>query len=246
MNLLKAIKSIRQELIPFKLFHDKMLKQSTLFAHGSPSDLDSLFLHHGTDKGCFKHNINGDSTQSRPGHNYSAIYLRLFNHCREHILKVFEFGVGSTNESIPFNMTSSGRPGASLRVWKSYFPNACIYGADIDESILFQEERIETFYVDQMNDSSIQNMWSKINSSNFDLIIDDGCHVFEAGLKSFQNSFGQLKKPGGIYVIEDVGNMRDLLSYQKYFDAHDHRYEISMLRTSEVGYLHSAMIIIYF
>ena len=34
-------------------------------------------------------------------------------------------------------MGIKGKPGASLRVWKDYFPNANIIGVDIDENILF-------------------------------------------------------------------------------------------------------------
>ena len=36
-----------------------------------------------------------------------------------------------------FNMTASGKPGASLRVWRDYFNNAQVIGADIDKRILF-------------------------------------------------------------------------------------------------------------
>ena len=49
-----------------------------------------------------------------------------------------------------------GKPGASLRVWRDYFPNAIIYGADIDKDILFAEERIKTFYIDQLDPVAIK------------------------------------------------------------------------------------------
>ena len=100
-------------------------------------------------------------------------------------------------------MTTKGKPGASLRVWKEYFNNAQIIGADIDKRILFQEDRINTYEVNQLDPSSIKNMWSKIKRNNFDIIIDDGLHTLEAGLTFFLNSFEKLKE-GGIYVIEDV------------------------------------------
>ena len=95
--------------------------------------------------------------------------------------------------SLPSNMTASSKPGASLRVWKNYFPKAQIYCADIDDKILFQEERIFTFQMDQLNLLSIERMWSKINKSNFDLIIDDGLHTCEAAFNLFSNSFKKLK-----------------------------------------------------
>ena len=55
-------------------------------------------------------------------------------------------------------MTSTGKPGASLKVWKDYFKNAKIFGADIDKRILFQEERINTYEVNQLDPSSIKKM----------------------------------------------------------------------------------------
>jgi 23S rRNA U2552 (ribose-2'-O)-methylase RlmE/FtsJ len=95
------------------------------------------------------------------------------------------------------------KPGASLRVWKDYFSNATIYGADIDKNILFEEERIKTFEVDQLNKYSIQKMWDNIKEDNFDLIIDDGLHTYEAGVILFNNSYSMLRE-GGLYIIEDV------------------------------------------
>ena len=88
-------------------------------------------------------------------------------------------------------------------MWKDYFPNANIYGADIDRDILFNEDRINTYYVDQLNTESIKSMWKDIGLNNFDIIIDDGLHEVNANLNFFFNSFDKLKK-NGIYVIEDV------------------------------------------
>jgi nucleoside-triphosphatase THEP1 len=81
--------------------------------------------------------------------------------------------------------------------------NSLIYGADIDKNILFEEDRIKTFYVDQLNQSSIKEMWSNINKDNFDIIIDDGLHTLEGSVTLFLNSFDKLRK-NGIYIIEDV------------------------------------------
>ena len=60
-------------------------------------------------------------------------------------------------------MTVNGKPDASLRVWKDFFPYAKIYGGDIDSDTLFTEDRILTYHVDQFDNFSIKNMWSKIN-----------------------------------------------------------------------------------
>ena len=94
-------------------------------------------------------------------------------------------------------------PGASLRVWKQFFSKAKIFGGDIDESTLFQEERIKTFFVDQFDSKSIDEMWNKIKQKDFDIIIDDGCHQFEGTINFFLNSIKFLS-PSGYYIIEDV------------------------------------------
>ena len=116
-------------------------------------------------------------------------------------------------------MTTGGKPGASLKVWRDYFINAEIIGADVDKDILFNSDRIKTFEVDQTNEQSIKNMWNKINLKNFDLIIDDGLHNYEAGITLFKNSFDRLKKDG-IYIIEDVSNkyLEDIINNLKDFN----------------------------
>ena len=60
-------------------------------------------------------------------------------------------------------MTANGKPGASLRVWRDFFPNAKIYGGDIDKETLFIEDRISTYYVDQFENSTIKKKWILYN-----------------------------------------------------------------------------------
>lgn len=95
-------------------------------------------------------------------HTYSNYYYSLFNHFKDDVKLVFECGLGSNNPNIRGNMTVNGVPGASLKVWRDYFKNAQIYGGDIDKDILFEEDRIKTYFVDQLNTSSIEVMWKKL------------------------------------------------------------------------------------
>lgn len=177
------------------------------------SESDNLFSKlcdkYGSDKG----NSNKElAVYPWPAHTYSDLYTRLFSHCRQNIKFVFECGLGTNNELIPSNMTSQGKPGASLRVWRDYFPNAQIIGADIDKQVLFNEDKIKTFYVDQTSSESVCSMWNLIDVKNFDLMVDDGLHTFEAGINLFINSIHRLSD-FGIYLIEDIG--RELR--QRYF-----------------------------
>ena len=155
---------------------------------------------HGSDKGALQETGH---PYSWPAHSYTDYYARLFNHCRLGMRKVFECGLGTNNPDLPSNMTSSGKPGASLRVWRDYFPNAVIVGADIDRQILFEEDRIRTYYVDQTDPKAIADFWSKVGQDDFDFIVDDGLHTFAAGKCLFENSIHKLSQHG-IFIIEDV------------------------------------------
>jgi len=216
MNLIKkihtVIKLLRTKLR--KIFIQTKLNKSSVaqnhhYHFNHPNLFDKLCTLYGTDKGFLE--FEGTKPYGYRPLTYSTVYHNLFDHCKENINLVFECGIGTNDINIRSNMTASSKPGASLRVWKNYFPKAQIYGADIDDKILFQEERIFTFQVDQLNSLSIEKMWSNINKSNFDLIVDDGLHTSEAGFNLFLNSFEKLRS-GGIYIIEDVhySYLRDL------------------------------------
>lgn len=163
--------------------------------------LSELCELYGSDKGFV--NIEKKPPYDWDPHPYSIIYNNLFSHCRENIKLVFECGIGTNNLNFESNMTLNGKPGASLKMWKDYFVNAQIFGADIDRNILFKEDRIETYHVNQLDQESIIKMWNNIKKKDFDLIIDDGLHNYKAALTLFLNSYEKLKK-GGIYIIEDV------------------------------------------
>jgi hypothetical protein len=156
------------------------------------TELCQIMTAHGSDKGNHTH------------HNYTTLYHDLFSSKRMQPLRVFELGIGTNNINIPSNMGANGTPGASLRGWAEYFPNAKIFGADIDRNILFTEDRIETYYCDQKNPLSIELMWMQPSLKDpFDIIIEDGLHEFDANVTFFENSISKLKNDA-YYIIEDV------------------------------------------
>ena len=185
-----------------QLYISKIEYKFNLYYEKKASALSLLCDEHGCDKGYFNLSKRVFFRNLHP-HTYVDFYSLLFDHCRNDIKKVFECGIGSNKINFPSSMGKDYTPGASLKIWRDYFQNAQIYGADLDSDILFQSERIKTFYVNQLEKRSIEKMWEQINSNNFDLIIDDGLHTLEAGITLFENSFKYLKK-GGIYIIEDV------------------------------------------
>jgi SAM-dependent methyltransferase len=144
------------------------------------------------------------SDKGRPN-NYTPVYSELFKERCNRPLRVFELGLGSNNLDVLSNMGVFGAPGASLRGWRELFPRAQVFGADIDRRILFQEDRIKTFYCNQLDRASIRDLWSQPELlDGADIIIEDGLHTFEANVSFLEESLDHLR-PGGIYVIEDIG-----------------------------------------
>jgi len=187
--------------------------------------LSELCDKYGSDKG----HVAGDKAYPWPAHTYADFYSRLFEGRRLDVRRVFECGLGSTSPRFAANMGANGKPGASLRVWRDYFPNAQIVGADIDREILFEEHRIRTHYFDQTDPGTIDDFLSKVGPGSFDFILDDGLHTFAAGVTLFEKMVPTLSA-SGIYVIEDV-RMHAMLQFKSYFEGRNYRVDyVSLMR----------------
>lgn len=152
------------------------------------SQLKVLFDKYASDKSTF--------------HNYEHLYGKVLVN-RNEVKKILEIGLGSNNPSLPSNMGVNGSPGASLRAFRDFLPNAEVYGADIDESILFKEDRITTFSVDQTSKKALDRLGEQVGS-DLDLIIDDGLHALDANLSALIFALNRIKL-GGWIVVEDIG-----------------------------------------
>ena len=181
-------------LYDFKVVHGALLDTSSIdFNPTVRTPLCEIMIKYGSDKG-------------GPRHNYATLYYSLLHARQQDPLRIFEIGIGTTNLTIANNMGVNGKPGASLRGWANFFPYAQVFGADIDKTILFQEERIQTFYTNQLDRITIKGMWlQKDLQEGFDLIVDDGLHTYDANVCFLENSIHKLN-PGGYYIIEDIRN----------------------------------------
>lgn len=130
--------------------------------------------------------------------NLAYIYIHIFNNFE--INSLFEIGLGTNNIKVRSNMGLDGKPGASLRAFRDYL-NIRVYGADVDKEILFEEENINTFFIDQMDINTINDIKKVIPKC--DLIIDDGLHQPDANLNVIYNLLDHLNV-NGILVIEDI------------------------------------------
>lgn len=151
-------------------------------------------------------------------HNYTLTYDVLFSDLRDSALNIFELGMGTNNRKYASFMKPQYTPGGSLRGWRDYFSRAQVYGADIDPDIMFTEDRIQTYRVDQTNPASISDLWSQESLVNvkFDIMIDDGLHTLPAAQTWFENSIHKLADDG-IFIVEDI-KFAEGPKYQKAFD----------------------------
>tara|TARA_B100000795_G_C22796545_1_gene439621 strand:+ start:129 stop:833 length:705 start_codon:yes stop_codon:yes gene_type:complete len=156
------------------------------------SELTELMNFYGSDKG-------GKNNH----HNYSEYYSQIFYNKKNKIKNFLEIGLGTNNTELASNMGENGKPLASLRAWRDYFPNAQIYGGDIDRDILKDEDKIKTFFVDQTSPLTIASMFDRIGIEKFDVILEDGLHEFNANICFFENAIRFLDS-NGVYIIEDV------------------------------------------
>jgi len=134
-------------------------------------------------------------------HDYHLLYGAILADA-EAVDCMLEIGIGTNNPNLISTMGPGGRPGASLRAFRDFLPRASIYGADIDHTLLFNETRIKTFFVDQTARASLEKLSAAIGS-DLDLIIDDGLHALHANLATLLFALKQVKV-GGWIVIEDI------------------------------------------
>lgn len=139
--------------------------------------------------------------------NYSVLYHALFEARRMSIGSILEIGIGTLEPEAHSSMVGWARDGyrqgASLRVWKEYFPNAAIYGWDVQPDTQFTEPGIKTFLCDSTDSIQVAECIRAMEVSEFDLVIDDGSHLPQDQLATLENVLPYVCD-GGIYVIEDI------------------------------------------
>ncbi len=134
-------------------------------------------------------------------HNYHLIYSFVISKLKDRFV-LLEIGLGSNNVEIISNMGKGGNPGASIYAFKEMYPNGEIYGADIDEKINLEDSNIKTYFVDQADQKTFNELAKKIDKK-FDLIIDDGLHSQFTNLNTLIFALENLNKDGYL-IIEDI------------------------------------------
>lgn len=112
---------------------------------------------------------------------YLPIYEGFLQPLKDEVLDFLEIGIDR---------------GASLRMWRNYFENTTIVGADFNPNTLNNEERIETIFVDQSKREDLKKL-----QKPWDVIIDDGSHIPEEQQITIAMLFPYVKK---YMFIEDL------------------------------------------
>lgn len=142
--------------------------------------LDSIGQRYGTDK-------------SSAQNNFLNFYDRFLAPLRNKPVKLLEIGVLN---------------GGSVRTWQEYFHNGKIVGVDINPEVKkFATGRVQIEVADQ---SKTQDLDALAEKGPFDIVVDDGSHVWPHQILTFRKLINVVK-PGGFYIIEDLDT-----SYGKY------------------------------
>jgi len=155
------------------------------------NSLDYIACQQGTDKSTrsdLPPTSDGYDGRPKQGHGYTVFYEHYLSSLRPKSLRLLEIGV---------------LDGKSLMTWKAYFPQAQLFGLDIDPACSrFEDDRTRIFVGSQADVQLLAHIGEQV-PGGFDIIIDDGSHYVAHVIASFNGLFNYLK-PGGIYVIEDL------------------------------------------
>lgn len=136
--------------------------------------------------------LNYDSTKLLDPEciHYLKHYWEHFKSLKNEKIKILEIGV---------------KDGDSLKIWREFFPNAEIYGIELNPIPLnnFELENTKLFFGDQTDINFLKEVVDEIGS--VDIIIDDGGHTQEQLKTSFEYLFRYGLKNEGQYVMEDLG-----------------------------------------
>lgn len=137
-------------------------------------DLDQIGLEHGTDKASGRH-------------GYLEVYDRHLRGLRDKKVRLLELGI---------------LKGASLRMWRDYFPQGQIIGCDLHpDRQAYEDDRIAIEIGDCGSGAFLETVAGA--HGPFDVIVDDASHIWRHQQIAFETLFPHLNADG-VYIIEDI------------------------------------------
>jgi hypothetical protein len=121
-------------------------------------------------------------------HGYHRFFPQYIEQFRNKAGSMLEIGIQECN---------------SLTLWLEYFSQFKIYGIDI--GVEKKGDRYEVFKCDQSKLNQLQAVCASLqNREPLYFINDDGSHIPEHQILTFNLFFDKLLQPGGVYIIEDI------------------------------------------
>lgn len=137
-------------------------------------------------------------------HDYLRLYDREFTPIRQEHVRLLEVGLNV---------------GASVKLWQDYFKHGLIFGVDICKFEPKVNIPAPDRFVFRQADQSDVDFWKEFREEfpeKFDIIIDDGSHASGPIITTFSAMWEHVR-PGGCYIIEDLGEVRNPDSHTKGF-----------------------------
>jgi hypothetical protein len=92
--------------------------------------------------------------------------------------------------------------GASLRMWREYFPRAQIFGIDVNpEAEAHADDRITVLIGSQSDTLFLDTVLERTGRP--DIVLDDGSHYARDQITTLLHLWPHVR-PGGTYVVEDL------------------------------------------
>lgn len=131
--------------------------------------------------------VDNTLTDKNNEHSYLPVYESLFSPFRDTCKNILEVGVFD---------------GGSIKLWEDYFPNATVYGFDLDlrrNKFIPRTSRVHILEADAYSPSLVR----KFEPETFDAVIDDGWHTLDS-MCLFAALYNNIVRPGGYLIVEDL------------------------------------------
>lgn len=118
---------------------------------------------------------------------------------------------------------------SSVHAWHEIYPDAKIYAIDIFPEKMINNEFTKSFVVDQSSKRQLENFRNSVGVK-FDVIIDDGSHLFDHARLTYE-ILKDCLADDGVYIIEDIQkvkefNYQDISEWIRYLDSKSIEYKI--------------------
>jgi hypothetical protein len=153
--------------------------------------------------------VGSDKGTLFDGHRYTRIYRRVFEGRRQDRLTFLEIGLHRPEadgrravNAVEGATNAAASEAPSLVMWRRFFPNAKIFGFDIDDFSRVHIAQCTIIRGDMSSPDDLNRLIRTIGQP-IDIIIDDASHASYHQQVALGYLFPYLRS-GGIYVIEDL------------------------------------------